>query len=59
MSDRAVLEADSFEWHGSRAAQMRALGTTTLRSAGLHVPRFTWEDVMFDATWVRSISTRP
>ncbi len=53
---RIVLEADSFAWHGSR----RALRTDARRYDNLVVRgwlvlRFSWEDVMHDRVWVRSI----
>jgi very-short-patch-repair endonuclease len=51
-----ILEADSFEWHGSRAAlqrDTRRYDAFVVR--GWLVLRFAWEDVMFDQTWVRSI----
>lgn len=43
-----VLEADSFEWHGDRAALARdARRYNRLTVNGWLVLRFTWEDVMF------------
>jgi len=43
-----VLEADSFEWHGDRAALARdARRYNALVVNGWLVLRFTWEDVMF------------
>lgn len=43
-----VLEADSFEWHGDRAALGRdARRYNRLSVNGWLVLRFTWEDVMF------------
>jgi very-short-patch-repair endonuclease len=51
-----ILEADSFEWHGSRAALQRdARRYDVFVVRGWLVLRFAWEDVMFDQTWVRSI----
>lgn len=45
---RIVLEADSFEWHGSRQALARdAQRYNQLVADGWLVLRFTWEDVMF------------
>lgn len=45
---RIVLEADSFEWHGTRDALVRdARRYNALVAAGWLVLRFTWEDVMF------------
>lgn len=52
---RIVLEADSFEWHGSRAALARdARRYNRLALAGWLVLRFAWEDVMFEPDQVRS-----
>lgn len=48
-----VLEADSFEWHGNRAAL--AHDTRRYDALVVHgwlVLRFCWEDVMFDQRWV-------
>jgi very-short-patch-repair endonuclease len=46
---RIVLEADSFEWHGSRHALKRdARRYNALVAAGWLVLRFSWEDVMFE-----------
>lgn len=51
-----VLEADSFEWHGDRAALRRdARRYDVLVADGWVVLRFAWEDVMSDACWVRRI----
>ena len=51
-----LLEADSFEWHGSRAALRRdARRYDRFTVHGWLVLRFSWEDVMLDAAWVRSI----
>jgi len=53
---RVVLEADSFEWHGSRQALRRDCRRyDELVRAGWVVLRFAWEDVMFDAGWVRDV----
>jgi very-short-patch-repair endonuclease len=50
---RVVLEADSFEHHGSRAALVRdcrRYDELTIR--GWRVLRFAWEQVMFEPEWV-------
>ncbi len=53
---RIVIEADSFEWHGDRAAlRDDARRYDSFVVDGWLVLRFAWEDVMFDADWVRSI----
>lgn len=53
---RIVLEADSFEWHGSRGALRRDCRRyDELVRAGWAVLRFAWEDVMFDRDWVREV----
>jgi very-short-patch-repair endonuclease len=53
---RLVLEADSFEWHGDRAALRRdARRYDLLVADGWVVLRFAWEDVMHDHAWVRSV----
>lgn len=53
---RIVLEADSFEWHGDRAALRRdARRYDLLAVNGWTVLRFAWEDVMHDQKWVRSV----
>lgn len=53
---RIVLEADSFEWHGDRAALRRdARRYDLLAINGWLVLRFAWEDVMHDQAWVRSV----
>lgn len=53
---RLVLEADSFEWHGDRAALRRdARRYDLLVINGWTVLRFSWEDVMHDQEWVRSV----
>lgn len=52
---RIVLEADSFEWHGDRAAlRADAQRYNAMVVDGWLVLRFAWEDVMFDAAYVRS-----
>lgn len=51
-----VLEADSFEWHGSRAALDRdANRYNRLTVEGWMVLRFSWESVMFRAGDVREV----
>ncbi len=53
---RIVLEADSFEWHGDRAALRRdARRYDLLVVNGWTVLRFSWEDVMHDQEWVRAV----
>jgi very-short-patch-repair endonuclease len=51
-----ILEADSFAWHGGRA-QLRtdARRYNLLVVDGWIVLRFSWEDVMFDQAYVRSV----
>lgn len=53
---RVVVEAESFEWHGSRPA----LAKDVRRYNGFEVDgwlvlRFAWEHVMFEAEYVRAI----
>jgi len=51
-----VLEADSFEWHGRRPAlRADARRYNTFVINGWLVLRFAWEDVMFDAPYVRAV----
>ncbi len=51
-----VLEADSFGWHGDRAALRRDARRDNLMVVnGWLVLRFAWEDVMFDQDYVRSV----
>ena len=53
---RIVLEADSFEWHGDRAALRRdARRYNLLVADDWIVLRFSWEDVMFDSSYVRDV----
>lgn len=53
---RIVIEADSFAWHGDRAALRRdARRYDLLVANGWTVLRLAWEDVMHDQQWVRSI----
>lgn len=50
---RLVLEADSWEFHGSKEAfQSDCLRYTALTVAGWTVLRFTWWQVMHDPEWV-------
>lgn len=50
---RIVLEAEGFEFHGTRQALHRDCRRyTALARAGWAVLRFSWEDVMFDEEWV-------
>lgn len=51
-----LLEADSFGWHGDRAALRRdAKRYNAFVVNGWLVLRFAWEDVMFDPDYVRSV----
>lgn len=51
-----ILEADSFSWHGDRAALRRdARRYNRFVVNGWLVLRFSWEDVMFDPGWVREV----
>ena len=51
-----VLEADSFEWHGDRAALRRdAKRYDAMVIHGWLVLRFAWEDVMFHPAYVRAV----
>jgi len=53
---KVVLEADSFEWHGDRAALRRdAQRYNLLVVEGWLVLRFAWEDVMFDPGYVSQV----
>jgi very-short-patch-repair endonuclease len=53
---RIVLEADSFAWHGDRAALRRdARRYNLLVCDGWWVLRFAWEDVMLDPDYVRRV----
>jgi very-short-patch-repair endonuclease len=50
---RIVLEAEGFEFHGTRQALHRDCRRyTALGRAGWVVLRFSWEDVLFDTDWV-------
>ena len=60
---RLVLEADSFEFHGTRRALVRDCRRyVSLVIRGWTVLRFTWEDVVHDPAWVvdsvRAVRTR-
>lgn len=56
---RIVIEADSFEWHGGRSALRRDARRYDLLAADRWVVlRFSWEDVMFDPDFVRSVLQR-
>ena len=56
---RLVLEADSFEFHGERAAMSRdAERYDELVSRGWLVLRFTWEQVMLRPAWVARVIER-
>ena len=51
-----VLEADSFSWHGSRAAlRQDCRRYNRLVIAGWRVLRFAWEDVMHERDQTRSV----
>ncbi len=53
---RIVLEADSFEWHGDRAAlRSDARRYNAFVVNGWLVLRFSWEDVMFEPELVRAV----
>ena len=53
---RIVLEADSFEWHGNRAAlRSDARRYNAFVVNGWLVLRFSWEDVMFDPVYVAGV----
>ena len=53
---RLVVEADSFEWHGKRAALRRDCRRyNAIVAAGWILLRFSWEDVMHEPDYVRSV----
>lgn len=53
---RIVIEADSFEWHGGRAAlRSDAVRYNRFVVNGWLVLRFSWEDIMFRPAEVRAI----
>jgi very-short-patch-repair endonuclease len=54
-----LLEADSFLWHGQRAALERdARRYDELVSGGFLVLRFTWEQILGDPAWVLAMVRR-
>ncbi|QWC85573.1 DUF559 domain-containing protein [Nocardioidaceae bacterium] len=56
---RIVLEADSHAWHSTRSQLRRDCVRYTLLAAdGWLVLRFSWEDVMFRADYVREVLAR-
>jgi very-short-patch-repair endonuclease len=51
---RLVVEAEGFEFHGTRRGLVRDCHRyTEITVLGWSVLRFTWEDVMYDPDWVR------
>ena len=53
-----VIEAESWEFHGDRAAFVRDVRRyTTFVRLGYAVVRFTWEEVMFEQDYVREVLT--
>lgn len=56
---RLVVEAESFEWHGSRAGLRKDVRRYSLLVAdGWLVLRFIWEDVMVRPGWVHAVLRR-
>jgi very-short-patch-repair endonuclease len=56
---KLVVECESYEWHGNRKGFLKDIRRYTLLSAdGWTVLRFTWDDVMFRADWVREVLVR-
>jgi very-short-patch-repair endonuclease len=56
---KLVVECESYEWHGNRKGFLKDIRRYTLLSAdGWTVLRFTWDDVMFRADWVREVLLR-
>ncbi|NYE38791.1 very-short-patch-repair endonuclease [Nocardioides cavernae] len=54
-----AVECESYEWHGDRAGFRKDVRRYSLLTAsGWLVLRFTWEDVMFRADWVRAVLAR-
>ncbi|MCE5288012.1 MAG: DUF559 domain-containing protein [Nocardiaceae bacterium] len=52
---RIVIEADSFEFHGSRTSLAKDIERyTNLVARGWRVIRFSWEHVMFEPEYVRA-----
>lgn len=55
---RMIVEAESFEWHGSRQALARDVRRYNwFEVDGWLVLRFAWEQVMFEAPYVRAVLT--
>ncbi|MGN0064511.1 MAG: hypothetical protein ACI379_09740, partial [Nocardioides sp.] len=53
-----VIEAESFEFHGTRAGLARDVRRyTECTRRGLLVVRFTWEEAMFDAQHLHEVLT--
>ena len=53
-----VIEAESWEFHGDRAAFVRDVRRyTAFARLGYAVIRFTWEEVMFEQDYVREVLT--
>ncbi len=51
---RLVIEAEGFEFHGTRRGLVRDCRRyTEITVLGWSILRFTWEDVMYDPAWVR------
>jgi very-short-patch-repair endonuclease len=51
-----VIEAESFEWHGKRAALTRdCVRYNAFTCRGWTVVRFSWELVMFDPAYVVTV----
>ncbi|HEX2896113.1 MAG TPA: hypothetical protein VHO29_19060 [Marmoricola sp.] len=51
-----VIEAESFEWHGKRAALTRdCVRYNAFTCLGWRVVRFSWEQVMFEPAYVVSV----
>jgi very-short-patch-repair endonuclease len=56
---RLGLEADGFEYHGSRRALVRDCRRhVNLTICGWRVLRFSWEDIMYDPDWVVAMIVR-
>jgi very-short-patch-repair endonuclease len=54
VSRRVALEAEGFEFHGTRAGLERDCRRyTELTIYGWRVLRYTWQDVMYRPEWVR------
>jgi very-short-patch-repair endonuclease len=62
LADRAlgiVIEAESFEWHGKRAALTRdCVRYNAFTMLGWIVVRFSWEQVMFQPAYVHAVLER-